>query len=163
MLKYISDDIWKFAKDKDLIVVQTTLSHRKDGSAIFPWEISIQCSIIYPNLEEIYGEQIVKYKNDTPVLQFGKLIMFPTVKYNEKFPHLGWKNYADLEIMERSYSQLNQVETEEGGRILVPLIGAGYLGGRLKRKVAVDLMDEHLKKDHYIVVDNMIDKIKWYR
>jgi hypothetical protein len=126
-------NIWKLSRALDWVVIPTSISWRRDGTAVLGRGLAKQAAERWPNLPIDYGEQCMRHGAATPVLAHRprglnprNLILFPVKPLNAAQPQLSWQQPADLELIQRSLKQLQAMIPElSGGCIYISDVGCG--------------------------------------
>ena len=151
-MRMVQGNIWKLAKALDWVVVPTSISWRRDGTAVMGRGVAKQAADRWPGLTVDYGEQCMLRGASTPVLAHRprglnpkNLLLFPVKPLDSSAPHLSWKQPASLELIQRSLRQLYAMLPElHGGSIYIPDVGCG---NGLLPVVVVRPYIEHTFKD----------------
>lgn len=115
-------NLW--AVDADARVITTNATLRNDGAAVMGRGCALEAKQRFPGIEFEFGQRIRQFGNHVQVIRWDgiPLVSFP-VKYH-------WRNLADLALIERSASELNNLAAyHQWTRVVMPRPGCGN-GGR---------------------------------
>jgi len=147
-VKIVQGSVWDFYDRGARVVVPTNCGWRADGSAVMGAGVAGEAAKRFPSLPDWYGAVLRMLRAETPVvchLRY-RLVLFPTKPLDEEFPHLSWRQNADLGLIRRSASQLAVIP----GEIALPLVGCGQ--GKLALRDVVPLLAEVLGDDRFVLV-----------
>lgn len=143
-------DLWKMSPEEypALKLITTNGQTRKDGACVMGRGCARQARDMIPGIDYKLGELLRKYGNR--VFRLGAL---PDGSHLGSFPVKNhWKNYADLELIERSAHQLVEIVQSFGyKRVVLPCPGVGN-GGLSYERYVKPVLEPVLSDDRFYIV-----------
>jgi hypothetical protein len=153
MKEVVIGDILDLASLIDFIVVPTCIGWDSKGRAIMGVGLAKFAVKDDPTLFAWYGAFCQKHGADTPVVQRGRFILFPTKPLDVIQPWMSWSHRPSLKLVKRSLKQLSKMQPPDP-RIMTftPVVGCGGRNGLDPDKV-LPRMTRYLRKDHFVIVN----------
>lgn len=167
-MRITNDDIWRYL-DSHRVVVTTNLGWAKSGANPMGRGVALQAAQRFPKLPMLYGEVCRRYRESTPVIEFGivegepevrldmtkpsliakrGLILFPTKPFNKAAPQFSWKGDASIDLIERGAKQL--AAGWKDVPVALPLVGCA--NGGLRDTDVIPILEKHLVGDNFLLV-----------
>ena len=145
-MQEIYGDIWEQHKLKRWVVITTNGTVRKDGACVMGRGVAKQAADKFPNLPFKLGEALKVGGNNVHIFDYLKIITLP-VKY-------GWREPADLALIERSLKQLvawADVPPRKHGKFY--MVRPGCANGRRDWETEVKPLCVKYLDDRFVIVE----------
>lgn len=157
-------NIWDYQTAITPIVIPTNIGWDRNRYNVMGAGLAKQAAEEYRWLPKWYGGICSKYKDKTSVMMHPEipLILFPVKPLNKIKPWLSWQYSANLELIEKSCTQLASIPRRVS-RIYLPLVGCG--NGGLEFEEVYPLLNKYLNNpDRFTLVveeHNLSKLINW--
>jgi len=129
--------VWRRAGTFGWVVIPTSVGYTKKGLAIFGRGIAKEANQRFPDLAVDYGEVCCKYRELTPVTVMRlrahggatNVVLLPVQSYNERAPHLSWREPATVKRVSRSLQELKALLPAAQDRPMVYIGDVGCSNG----------------------------------
>jgi hypothetical protein len=153
MKELVIGDILELASLIDFLVIPTNIGWDSRGYAVMGAGLAKFASSDDPTLFSWYGRYCQQHGADTPVVQRGRFILFPTKPLDVVRPWMSWSRPASLKLVKRSLKQLSQMRPPDKRiKFFVPMVGCGVRTGMLDPSDVLPLMTKYLRKSWFVLV-----------